>query len=135
MQNLIFISIFTNLYMIGVSLITHFVTYPSFELVPEKKFQQFHNAYTKKMLFIVGPVMIIEFISVFIMVIHNIELNSILPFLLVFIIWIFTFFLIVPLHNQLAKNYNKNINEKLIKFNAFRTSFWVLKFIFLATII
>ena len=121
--------------MIGVSLITHFVTYPSFELISTKQFQQFHNAYTKKMLFIVGPIMIIEFISVFIMVILNIEFNSILPFLLVFIIWIFTFFLIVPLHNQLAKNYKKNINEKLIRFNGFRTSLWVLKFIFLATII
>ena len=121
--------------MIGVSLITHFVTYPSFELIPEKKFQKFHNAYTKKMLFIVGPIMIIEFVSVFVLVINNIELNTILPFLLVLIIWIFTFFLIVPLHNRLAKSYNKNINEKLIRFNGFRTSLWIFKFIFLATII
>ena len=121
--------------MIGVSLITHFVTYPSFELIPEKKFQKFHNAYTKKMLFIVGPIMIIEFVSVFVLVINNIELNTILPFLLVLIIWIFTFFLIVPLHKQLAKNYNKNINEKLIRFNGFRTFLWIFKFIFLTTII
>ena len=49
--------------MIGVSLVTQFVTYPSFKLIDIKEFSKFHKGYTKKMLFIVGPIMTIEFLS------------------------------------------------------------------------
>ena len=117
--------------MVGVSLITHFVTYPSFRLIKSSLFSEFHKSYTNKMLFIVAPVMILELISSLFLVIfdvsdNNTEIGLLISLLLV---WFLTFFIIVPIHNKLTVNYNKDLNQKLIKFNGLRTIFWIIKLI------
>ena len=117
--------------MVGVSLITHFVTYPSFRLIKSNTFSEFHKSYTKKMLFIVAPVMILELISSLLLVIFDISDNHTEIGLLItlIIIWLLTFFNIVPIHNKLTVNYNKDLNQKLIKLNGLRTILWILKLI------
>ena len=135
MENLIYISLFSNILMIGVSLITHFVTYPSFEFIPSKTFAGFHSAYSKKMLFLVGPVMLLEFLCTSILTVVSFNLESFIPFLTVVLIWLTTFFLIVPRHNKLGLTYNYKLNKKLIKYNGYRTLLWVFKFLFIASII
>ena len=128
---MVYISLFTNLIMVGVSLITHFVTYPSFKLIKSSSFSEFHKSYTKKMLFIVAPVMILELISSLLLVIFDISDNHTEIGLLItlILIWLLTFFNIVPIHNKLTVNYNKDLNQKLIKFNGLRTILWILKLI------
>ena len=131
MNIIVYISLFTNLIMVGVSLITHFVTYPSFRLIKSNTFSEFHKSYTKKMLFIVAPVMILEFISSLLLVIfdksdNNTEIGLLITLIL---IWLLTFFNIVPIHNKLTVNYNKDLNQKLIKLNGLRTILWILKLI------
>tara|TARA_B100000965_G_scaffold102021_1_gene83803 strand:+ start:426 stop:821 length:396 start_codon:yes stop_codon:yes gene_type:complete len=117
--------------MVGVSLITHFVTYPSFKLIKSNTFSEFHKSYTKKMLFIVAPVMILELISSLLLVIFDISDNHTEIGLLItlILIWLLTFFNIVPVHNKLTVNYNKDLNQKLIKLNGLRTILWILKLI------
>ena len=117
--------------MVGVSLITQFVTYPSFKLIKSITFSEFHKSYTKKMLFIVAPVMILELISSLLLVIFDISDNHTEIGLLItlILIWLLTFFNIVPIHNKLTVNYNKDLNQKLIKFNGLRTILWILKLI------
>ena len=117
--------------MVGVSLITLFVTYPSFKLIKSSLFSEFHKSYTNKMLFIVAPVMILELISSFFLVIFDISDNNTEIGLLIslLLIWFLTFFIIVPIHNKLTVNYNKDLNQKLIKFNGLRTIFWIIKLI------
>ena len=117
--------------MIGVSLITHFVTYPSFKLIKSSLFSEFHKSYTNKMLFIVAPVMILELISSLFLVIFDVSDNNTEIGLLIslLLIWFLTFFIIVPIHNKLTVNYNKDLNQKLIKFNGLRTIFWIIKLI------
>ena len=117
--------------MIGVSLITHFVTYPSFKLIKSSLFSEFHKSYTNRMLFIVAPVMILELISSLLLVIfdfsdNNTEIGLLISLIL---IWFLTFFIIVPIHNKLTVNYNKDLNQKLIKYNGLRTIFWIIKLI------
>ena len=131
MNIIVYISLFTNLIMVGVSLITHFVTYPSFKLIKSNTFSEFHKSYTKKMLFIVAPVMILELISSLLLVIFDISDNNTEIGLLItlIIIWLLTFFTIVPIHNKLRVNYNKDLNQKLIKLNGLRTILWILKLI------
>ena len=121
--------------MIGISLITQFITYPSFQSIDPKIFSKFHKIYTQKMLFIVGPIMTIEFLSVVVLLFINIDFHFLVQFIFVFLIWILTFFLIVPIHNELEKHYNKSLNNKLIKLNGYRTFLWFVKFIFLLIII
>ena len=117
--------------MVGVSLITHFVTYPSFRLIKSSLFSEFHKSYTNKMLFIVAPVMILELISSLFLVIFDVSDNNTEIGLLIslLLIWFLTFFIIVPIHNKLTVNYNKDLNQKLIKFNGLRTIFWIIKLI------
>ena len=131
MKIFIYISLFSNLIMIGVSLITHFVTYPSFKLIKSSLFSEFHKSYTNKMLFIVAPVMILELISSLFLVIFDVSDNNTEIGLLIslLLIWFLTFFIIVPIHNKLTVNYNKDLNQKLIKFNGLRTIFWIIKLI------
>jgi hypothetical protein len=125
---------FCNLLMVGVSLITQFVTYPSFKLIHKKEFSKFHKAYTKKMLFIVGPIMKIEFLSTFILLYRNTNFHFCIQFGLVSLIWILTFFLIVPIHKKLENQFDNKLNNKLTKLNGFRTSIWILKLFFLVVI-
>ena len=115
--------------MVGVSLITQFVTYPSFKLIKSSSFSEFHKSYTNKMLFIVAPVMILELISSLLLVIfyvsdNNTEIGLLITLML---IWFLTFFIIVPIHNKLTLNYNKGLNQKLIKYNGLRTILWIIK--------
>ena len=131
MNILIFISLFSNLIMVGVSLITHFVTYPSFNLIKSSIFSGFHKSYTNKMLLIVAPVMILELISSILLVIFDVSDKDTETGLLItlILIWFLTFFAIVPIHNKLAVNYTKDLNQKLIKYNGFRTALWIIKLI------
>ena len=131
MKTFIYISLFSNLIMVGVSLITHFVTYPSFKLIKSSLFSEFHKSYTNKMLFVVAPVMILELISSLFLVIFDVSDNNTEIGLLIslILIWFLTFFIIVPIHNKLTVNYNKDLNQKLIKFNGLRTIFWIIKLI------
>ena len=131
MKTFIYISLFSNLIMVGVSLITHFVTYPSFRLIKLSLFSEFHKSYTNKMLFIVAPVMILELISSLFLVIFDVSDNNTEIGLLIslLLIWFLTFFIIVPIHNKLTVNYNKDLNQKLIKYNGLRTIFWIIKLI------
>ena len=131
MKIFIYISLFSNLIMVGVSLITHFVTYPSFKLIKSSLFSEFHKSYTNKMLLIVAPVMILELISSLFLVIFDVSDNNTEIGLLIslLLIWFLTFFIIVPIHNKLTVNYNKDLNQKLIKYNGLRTIFWIIKLI------
>ena len=117
--------------MVGISLITHFVTYPSFKLIKSSIFSEFHKSYTNKMLLIVAPVMILELISSILLVILDVSDNDTETGLLItlILIWFLTFFAIVPIHNKLAVNYTKDLNQKLIKYNGFRTILWIIKLI------
>ena len=131
MNLIVYISLFTNLIMVGVSLITHFVTYPSFKLIKSSIFSEFHKSYTNKMLFIVAPVMILELISSLLLVIFDMSDNNtgIVLLITLMLIWFLTFFTIVPIHNKLTVNYNKDLNQKLIKYNGLRTILWIIKLI------
>ncbi len=135
MEILFYIYLFCNIFMIGISLITQFVTYPSFQSINPEIFSNFHKIYAQKMLFIVGPIMTIEFLSVVVLLFINIDFHFMVQFIFVFLIWILTFFLIVPIHNELEKHYDKSLNNKLIKLNGYRTFLWFVKFIFLLIII
>ena len=125
---------FCNIFMIGVSIVTQFVTYPSFKFIHIKEFSKFHKGYTRKMLFIVGPIMSIEFLSTVVLLYINANLHFFIQFGLVSLIWILTFFLIVPIHNELENQFNNKLNKKLIKFNGIRTLLWIIKLIFLCII-
>ena len=46
-------------------------------------------------------------------------------------IWLSTFIIMVPLHNKLSLNYEKEIVVKLINYNWLRTILWSMKLVFI----
>ena len=104
---------------------------PRLWLIKSSIFSEFHKSYTNKMLFIVAPVMILELISSLLLVIFDMNDNNtgIVLLITLMLIWFLTFFTIVPIHNKLSVNYNKNLNQKLIKYNGLRTILWIIKLI------
>ena len=107
-----------------------FIIYPSFKKYSSIEFKTFHSDYTKKMFLIVGPVMTIELLCCVFLLIKNSSL-FLIPTILLIIIWILTFFLIVPIHNKLNIKFNLNDHKNLIRLNGLRTLLWVLKVLFI----
>ena len=120
--------------MIGVSLITQFVTYPSFIEIDTSRFRSFHKKYSNTMFFIAGPTMTIEAIASFFLLIDSFNYTTLVSFFLLILVWILTFFKIVPIHNKISINPNIKLFERLIQLNLIRTIFWILKFLLLLLI-
>ena len=115
--------------MIGVSLITQFVTYPSFIEIDPKRFKNFHEKYSNTMLYIAGPTMIIEAIASFFLIIESFNYIALFSFFFLILVWILTFFKIVPIHNKISIRPNIDSFKRLIQLNLIRTIFWLFKFI------
>ena len=131
MQEIFFdIHLFSNIYLIAISIIVQFIIYPSFKKYSFVEFKTFHSDYTKKMFLIVGPVMTLELLCCVFLLIENSTL-FLTPTILLIIIWILTFFLIVPIHNKLNIKFNLNDHKNLIRLNGLRTLLWVLKVLFI----
>ena len=92
----------------GVILITQIVNYPLFKYV-KVEFSPFHKKYVKWIGFVVAPIMITELVIVSIMLIQDGDNNLIqLIAILLFIIWLSTFCIQFPIHNELSLS-NKKI--------------------------
>ena len=119
---------FSNIYLIAVSIIVQFIIYPSFKSYNENKFKNFHSNYTRKMFLIVGPIMALELLCCIYLIYVDLTKISSLGLILL-IIWILTFFMIVPIHNKLNIKFESLEHSRLLRLNAFRTLAWIFKFI------
>ena len=120
------INIYSNIYLIAISIMVQLIIYPSFKHYLDSKFKSFHGLYTKKMFFVVAPIMILELLSALYLLIKN---SFIIPTIIIGFIWLITFFFIVPVHNSLNNNFNLRVHKKLLRLNFIRTTFWILKFL------
>ncbi len=127
-NSLIQIHYISNILMIGISLIVQIIIYPSFKFIKIDAFKGYHLNYMNKISYVVAPIMLLEIISSFLLLIFNKSLIDIIGFILLSLIWIVTFFLIVPIHNELNIKFGLVELKKLIKLNLLRTILWILKF-------
>ena len=119
----------SNLLMVGISLLVQIIIYPSFKDFEFKNFNKFHLSYSKKMLYIVAPIMLIEMFSSIFLIIKVQSAPILISTIVLFLIWIITFLYIVPIHNHLSLNHDNIKIKNLIKLNAFRTFLWILKYV------
>ena len=130
---IIYLNVLFNVYLIAISIIIQFIVYPSFNKILES-FPEYHCSYKKKIFWIVGPVMILEILTSLLMILNEFDIY-IIPGLIVLLLWMLTFIYIVPLHNQLSKQFQANKHIKLLKLNFVRTILWALKFFVLIIIL
>ena len=126
-MNFLFLLIIINSILVGVILMTQILSYPLLLKLSKSDFYDYYNSYTKRISFIVIPLMIFEFL---LSIILNTILNNFYLFasnILLLVIWGSTFFIQVPIHNKLSFNHSYSLINKLIFTNWIRTIAWISK--------
>lgn len=101
------------------------IHYPAFSFVAETEFKDFHFFHTRKMTFLVLPLMLLELLSSLGLLIYFPDSKILMVNLFgLAMIWLSTFALSVPLHSQLSRAKSKRIIQRLVWTNWPRTILW-----------
>ena len=126
-DTLYFIQIVCNSYLVSLVFMTQFITYPTFLHIDKDKFSEYHQKYVNNISFIVAPVMLIELITLFLLAYFSKDFLIIKSLILLLVIWLTTFFIMIPSHNKISKTFNKKEINRLINYNWVRTILWSFK--------
>ena len=126
-DTLYFIQIVCNSYLVSLVFMTQFITYPTFLHIDKDKFSEYHRKYVNNISFIVAPVMLIELLTLFLIAYFSKDFLIIKSLILLLVIWLTTFFIMIPSHNRISKSFNKKEIISLINYNWVRTILWSLK--------
>ena len=114
-------------FLLGLIWIIQIVHYPTYLYIDNNKRILFQNFHTKTISYIVAPVMIIELISSFLILINQVNLQNIVILIIPVLIWLSTFCISVPIHKNINKSNFEMLAKKLIKTNWIRTILWTIK--------
>lgn len=115
--------------MVAVIWIIQILHYPTFFYINESDFSKFHEFHSSRITWIVAPLMFLELVSASFL--WYLEMNSIfyrLNLVLAIFVWFVTFFVSVPIHNQLLKGKDLNQIKRLVFTNWIRTGIWTFRF-------
>jgi hypothetical protein len=115
--------------LLGLIWVIQLVHYPSFAYVDQDRFQEFHHLHTSRMTWIVAPLMPLELGLAVCLLGLDIELLTVLNLLSVLLLFFWTFFISVPIHNRLEHGYSKEYIQKLVFTNWPRTLLWTLRIV------
>lgn len=136
MLTLQFLSGFALLSLIWI---VQILIYPRFHFVPEAQFKGEMKFHTQRISWIVIPLMLLEAGSAAYLFletpdfVQRWELMALVLF--IFLIWMSTFLIQVPLHQSLARRRSDKKIRQLVWSNGIRTLLWTLKAILLAQIL
>lgn len=115
------------LLMTGVMLVIHFLHYPSFEYISLNKSTSFHEFHSKRITFIVFPLMFTELLSSIILAYINLDITNIIILSLTFLTWFITLNFCVKDHKNLRISFSIDNQKRLLRSDLFRTIVWTLK--------
>ena len=117
-----------SIFLCGLIWVIQLVHYPSFLYVEESRFIDFQAFHTRRIDYIVMPLMSIELGTSAAMwwFSNYIELTS-YGFYIVLLIWIATGLFSVPNHNKLEKSKDEDAIRALVNTNWIRTTLWTIK--------
>ena len=111
--------------------IVQLIIYPGFIFYQKSDLENWHKAYTPRITYIVGPLMIFQVILVFLQLFRKIELYTVVSCLFTTFLWILTFLYFVPNHQKIAKHKSSvHMINQMIAVNWIRTSLWTLLFLY-----
>lgn len=116
--------------MTGVIWVVQIVCYPLFLELPPNTLKSFHREYTKRISWVVIPLMMTEIVLAFMVGFKHQRMGLDLIFLI--LAWGTTFFVSVPLHRQIEVSGEAKTSKKLVNTNWIRTSFWTFRFCLLS---
>ena len=101
------------------------IIYPSFLFYERNNLKRWHYNYTKKITYIVLPLMMGQFIIAIIHLFNDFSIFSLGSFLIIVSLWVITILIFIPLHNKVSTDhFNQSIINKLIRLNWIRTLLW-----------
>ena len=127
MKFLIISNLSITILMLGIIWFVQLVHYPLFPKADLNNFKNFHSEHTKRISWIVAPLMISEGL---VSTVLFVKMPSIITFIglsILIFIWISTFFIQVPINNKLNKEFDVKLFYKLLKSNWIRTIGWSLR--------
>ena len=126
MKEAILFNFFISSFMFGVIIVTQIVNYPLLLDFLRSDIKHLHNSYVNKISKIVIPSMLLELLIALYLVYNGIYLSYI-NFGLLIIIYISTFLIQVPIHDNVKHSANMSLIKKLIFSNWIRTFCWFFK--------
>lgn len=120
------IHIAASCFMAGLIAIIQFIHYPAFAIIDRSRFKEFHERHSKALLFIAGPVMLVELVTA----VHLAASRDLLMFVnlcVVLVLFLLTFLVSAPLHAKLANGFTTEVWARLVKTNWLRTGLWFLR--------
>ena len=104
------------------------IIYPGFYLIPSELFVSYHRWYVIRISAVVLPLMVAELILTIWWILSDAYSSiSLLAGFLIITVWLSTFVLQVPIHNQLRNSKVDKLIRRLVVTNWIRTVAWSLK--------
>lgn len=114
--------------MVGLIWFVQLVHYPLMGRVGSEHFVTYEAAHVQRTAWVVIPLMLVELLSSFALVLEGGDLVSrpeaLLGLALLVGVWASTFFLQVPLHERLGEGFVVPDHQRLVRTNAIRTALW-----------
>jgi hypothetical protein len=127
MSTILTLQVLSCFFMTGAIWLVQILVYPNFQLLHQKDFfADFHRFHTKRITWVVAPVMGIEFISGAWLCLVYLNPTFICNFISILLVWGFTCGVSVPIHNRLEKNPDAE-KRSLVISNWPRTILWTLR--------
>ena len=129
---LIIIQLLVTSLLTGLVWVVQLVHYPGFRYVDQTQFIDFQYHHMRSILYIVGPLMLIELaLALWLQVefwgksgIYSVSAATVL----LIVIWLVTFLVSSPIHGQLAtQGYDEKLTTKLVNTNWIRTVAWSVR--------
>lgn len=115
--------------MTGVIWVVQLLLYPNFKFVGESEFKNFHTHHTRRITWVVAPLMGVELFSAAGLFYYKQNQLFFWNLISIFCLWALTAFVNVPCHNRLV--FNNSISKSLlINRNWPRTMIWSLRSVF-----
>ena len=114
--------------LVSLIWLVQIIIYPGFRQIPAAEFVNYHRWYVIRISAIVLPLMLCEaIITVGWLMFEEYSYFSVGSGFLIAIIWLSTFLLQVPVHNQLQSGKNDAGIRRLVLTNWIRTTAWSIK--------
>lgn len=127
-MNLYFLQFSISWAMCAIIWVIQLVHYPTFNYIDKKQFKAFHQHHSNSIGIIVAPLMLLELaLSAWFFWQDRHNMLLVLILLCVVALWCCTFFVQVPLHQQLGKRRTQKAIKELIYSNWIRTVLWTVK--------
>ncbi len=117
-----------TLFMVGVIWFVQVVHYPLFSRVGPEKFSLYSEAHSRLTTYVVGPPMLVEAVTAFLLVFRRPEgvplAAALIGLALVVVVWLSTVLLQVPRHTTLGSGFDRSAWTGLVLSNWVRTVAW-----------